>query len=699
MFIVKLDSDGNFIWIKSIGGTEADIMRDLVLDHNGDIIVTGSFRGTVEFNTTPQVSFTSQGNRDIFIEKLDSDGNFIWAHSLLGSGDNVAYSLTIDETGNIYTTGQFQNTVDFDPSGAVFSITSAGNSDGFIQKLDTDGNFVWATSFGGTGNDFGNDITYDDFGNIYATGNFENTASFAPLNPAFDLTSIGSTDAFVLKIDTAGNVQYVNSIGGTTENKGTSIASDQSGNVIVCGDFTGTIDLDPGIAILESTTTTPTAHFIQKLDSNGNLIWVTSMNGGTTFAASTINVTFTPNNQILVTGNFANTTDFDPGPDTMYLNSNGGNDVFIQLLDANGDLVWAESFGGTENEYTYGMVVNTNIYMTGGFKNIVDFDPSADPLILESAGDHDVFILNLSLNEICNNAIDDDSNGLTDLNDNTCFDDCNTWVGTPITTVSLGGLCDDNLVLINADSNALSCSPQWYLNDVALIGETNNLLGISDREYGIGSYTIRTDCDPCSAHTVEIIDIDAKCTHSITGIVKSDATPLTTGNLYVIDASTEEIIQTILINNGDFFATCLCLDDYKLLASALGSDADNFDPTYYYGENNFDDAHTIELTEPMSPISGIEISLIATGLENQNLSSTVKLYPNPTQGDLNIDLSTPQQHVNIQLFDVTGRLINSYTNLSGKHFSLEMAETPGLYYLKIRTETGSISQKVILSGN
>ena len=101
----------------------------------------------------------------------------------------------------------------------------------------------------------------------------------------------------------------------------------------------------------------------------------------------------------------------------------------------------------------------------------------------------------------------------------------------------------------------------------------------------------------------------------------------------------------------------------------------------------------------MSPISGIEISLIATGLENQNLSSTVKLYPNPTQGDLNIDLSTPQQHVNIQLFDVTGRLINSYTNLSGKHFSLEMAETPGLYYLKIRTETGSISQKVILSGN
>ena len=111
----------------------------------------GSFQGTADFDPgAGTFNLTSAGDYDIFISKLDSSGNFVWAKSLGGTGYDVSYGIALDSGGNVYTTGSFSGTVDFDPGAGTFNLTSAGTGDIFVSKLDSNGNFVWARSLGGT---------------------------------------------------------------------------------------------------------------------------------------------------------------------------------------------------------------------------------------------------------------------------------------------------------------------------------------------------------------------------------------------------------------------------------------------------------------------------------------------------------------------------------------------------------------------
>ena len=398
MFVLKLNRNGDFIWATSIGGSGLDNARDMAVDKKGNIYITGTVSGEITFDTDPSTSFTGLIDRDIFVAKLDSNGNLIWVSAIPGVGDNSAMSLTIDEQNNVYTTGQYEGSLDFDPSELTYTLTSAGNTDGFIQKLDSNGNFVWATSFGGTGIDFGKDIIYDGFGNIYTTGNFANTASFDPLDSEFDITSNGESDSYTLKVDTSGTVKWVTRVGGANKDKGISVKTDLLGNVITAGDFEVTADLDPGVEVEQVNSTATTAHFIQKLDSTGNYIWGRSFDGGSSFTSSHVETNTTTDNNILVTGNYTGTVDFDFGLDLLNLISNGDNDIFIQLLDSNGNLIWAQSIGGIGADYAAGVEMDEsgNVYLTGGFQELVDFDNGAGMFTEESQGDHDVFILKLS---------------------------------------------------------------------------------------------------------------------------------------------------------------------------------------------------------------------------------------------------------------------------------------------------------------
>src|SRR5690606_19324646 len=116
---------------------------------------------------------TTASSADIFISKLDTLGNFVWAKKIGGIGSDYSNSIALDNYGNVYTTGYFEDTVDFDPGFGVSYLNSTGGKDIFICKLDTSGNFVWAKKIGGSGTDAGNSIAVDNLGNIYITGYFE----------------------------------------------------------------------------------------------------------------------------------------------------------------------------------------------------------------------------------------------------------------------------------------------------------------------------------------------------------------------------------------------------------------------------------------------------------------------------------------------------------------------------------------------
>ena len=266
-FIQKLDSSGNLVWAKSMGGVDDDRGMSITNDFSGNVYTTGNFVGTVDFDPGPGTLnlISVSNNKDIFIQKLDPNGNLIWAEQIGGGNYDKGYSITTDNSGNVFTTGYFKGTVDFDPGPNNLYITSVSNTyDIFIQKLDPNSNLVWAKSIGGTVDEQSLSITCDPSDNVYTTGYFEGTVDFDPGLDTFNLTSVGNSDIFIQKLDLNGNLVCAKSMGGTNDSRGTSITIDTSGNVYTIGWFKGTADFNPGTGYYNLTSAGDMDIFIQK---------------------------------------------------------------------------------------------------------------------------------------------------------------------------------------------------------------------------------------------------------------------------------------------------------------------------------------------------------------------------------------------------------------------------------------------------
>ncbi len=396
VFISKLDAAGNFVWAKHLGGSQADYSFSIVLDNTGNLYTTGLFHGTSDFDPNAGVfNLTSTGG-DTFISKLDTSGNFVWAKQVDSPANfNLGITLALDASGNVYGTGYFGGIADFDPSASIFNLTSSGNFDIFIWKLDVSGNFVWAKRMGGTDDDIGNTIKVDDSGsNIYCTGEFRSTVDFDPNGGVFNLTSSGSSDGYISKLDSSGNLVWAKKIGDVGDDRGLSIALDNSNNyVYVSGDYSGTTDFDPGAGINNLTSAGGEDIFITKFDMSGNFVWAKGM-GGSGLEEPGYNIQLDSSNDVIITGWFSGTSDFDPGGGIYNLSSAGFTDAYIAKLDAAGNFVWAKRLGGTFNDKARGLTLDSsgNIFTTGNFSTTVDFDPGTGIFNLTSAGDTDVFI-------------------------------------------------------------------------------------------------------------------------------------------------------------------------------------------------------------------------------------------------------------------------------------------------------------------
>lgn len=396
IFISKLDSAGNFIWAKSIGGPSGDFGSSIALDRSGNVYATGNFIDTVDFD--PGVGITnliSSGGRDIFISKLNSAGNFIWAKSMGGSSDDFGNSIVVDGTGNVHISGSFSDTVDFNPGVGITNLTSSGGRDIFISRLDSAGNFIWAKSMGGPSDDFSSSIALDGSGNIHTSGNFSDTVDFDPGTGTAYLTSSGGQDIFISKLDAAGNFIWAKSMGGNAIDISSSIAVDGSGNVHSTGFFSGIVDFDPGAGTTNLTSNGIWDIFISKLDAAGNFSWAKNMGGNTVDIGDDITVDSSGN--VYTTGVFSGIVDFDPGAATNNLSSAGFDDIFISKLDAAGNFIWAKSIGGPADDFGYSIAVDGsgNVFTAGRFTGTADFDPGAGTRNLISAGNWDIFISKL----------------------------------------------------------------------------------------------------------------------------------------------------------------------------------------------------------------------------------------------------------------------------------------------------------------
>jgi len=396
VFVSKLDASGNLLWAKSFGAAAADAGLSIAVDSTGNVYTTGFFASTVDFDPgAGTTNLTTAGSSDVFISKLDASGNLVFAKRFGGGISDLSYSIAVDSTGNIYTTGFFQDTVDFDPSAGTTNLTTAGLSDVFISKLDASGNLVFAKRFGAAEADAGRSIALDSTGNIYTAGYFEQTVDFDPSAGTTNLTSAGRSDVFVSKLDSSGNLVFAKRFGAAETDVGLSVAVDSTGNVYTTGYFEQTVDFDPGAGTTDLTTGGGSDVFVSKLDASGNLVFAKRFGGSNDDGGISISVD--SNGNIHTTGYFEERVDFDPGAGTSNLTSAGGTDVFVSKIDSSGNLLLAKSFGGTANDVGRSITFDStgNIYTTGEFAGTVDFDPGTGTTNLISAGGNDVFILRL----------------------------------------------------------------------------------------------------------------------------------------------------------------------------------------------------------------------------------------------------------------------------------------------------------------
>lgn len=323
-----------------------------------------------------------------------------YAKGIGSTGADRAMSVFLDSSSNIYITGSFSDTVDFDPGAGTANLTSAGSTDIFILKLDSTGAFGWVKQIGGTGADDGNAITTDSSGNVYVGGRFYSTIDFDPGAGTTNLTAGSAGDAFVLKLDSNGDYLWAKDMGGNSWNAAYSIAVHSTG-VYTTGLFAGTTDFDPGAGtanlVAPGGQTWLDQSYVSKLDTDGNYLWAKSIGGSQWDTGESLAVDST--GAVYLTGYFESTADFDPGAPTVNLTA-VSDDVYVLKLDADGVYVWAKKLGGTSSDVGMNIAVDSsnNVYTTGYFNGTADFDPGAGTANLTSAGARDFFISKLDSN-------------------------------------------------------------------------------------------------------------------------------------------------------------------------------------------------------------------------------------------------------------------------------------------------------------
>lgn len=353
IFVVKLNNLGALLWAKNISGVGDEQTSSIATDADGSVLVTGWFEATVDFNPgagSNNLTVTNNYDADLFTCKLTADGNYAWAKQL-GAANSAIRPMTIktDKHNNIYTMGVFRDTVDFDPGIGIQQLTTAVSSQGwdvmniFISKLDANGNHLWAKNMGdvppgGAITQFIQpmSMTLDVSGNILISGVITDTSDMDPGPGTSYLNANGETDAFIIKLDTTGNLTWAKSFGGTDYEIAWDLVTDDYNNVYTLGRYRGLVDFDPsdtGTHILTSLTSQG-GGFISKLDSSGNFNWVSRFDvmANGSVGLNGMSLALNPvDHSIYAASNFSGTVDFDPGADTLDMTAPDGNAFVIRL--------------------------------------------------------------------------------------------------------------------------------------------------------------------------------------------------------------------------------------------------------------------------------------------------------------------------------------------------------------------------------
>jgi hypothetical protein len=666
-------------------------------DVNGNTYIASNIYGNASFSGT---ALTGQ-SYEIVLLKYDASGNLLLAESYGSSNNEVGCYLLPDQAGNMYITGYFYGTMQLGST----SITSSGSHDVFMAKLDPSGNPLWAVRAGGTSYDNAAGIAFDNAGNVYVCGYYNNTATFGSQT----LTSVGGDDMFVAKYNsnTGSNIWASSGHGPGTYDIAGKICYSSSGYLYITGQFDSTVTIGNNVLAGHGGYDA----YIAQIDTAGNWGW--AMDIGSTINEVAFGITATEKGSLLCTGYFGSTCYFN---NTSVLTSFGGSDVFILSCSTSGNIEWVKQAGSTADDIGWGIAIaGDKAYACGSFMNNASFDSYS----VNSNGGSDFYIAKFTI-------------------------DCAPAIAPsgPVTFCSPGSV-------------VLNCSPafsyQWYVNNVMIPGATNQSYSAT----GTGNYSV-TASGPCGILSSSALTVTANALPSaaitpagptifcsggsvvlnavvaanrayqwkkganiISGATLSSYTATTGGNYKVIVTNTltgcskTSGSATVVTVNALPAATItpqgpttFCAGGSVVLAANTGT---GLAYKWKKGSNFISGAtlsnytattggnYKVQVTNSngCSRTSG-NVAVSVPCKEGEIISENgfdLKIFPNPSQGHFVFEFSNASnEKISINIFDIAGRLILSDATTNSQFTIRNSQLAPGLYAAEI---IGKENKKVL----
>lgn len=664
-----------------------------------------------------------------------------WAKSIGGKGSESSRAMVTDVAGNVYVTGSFVDTVDFDPGSGVFNLAANGTTDVFIFKLDAEGNFAWAKQIGcnavgvwGAPIEMGNAIMLDSFGHLLICGSIGDTVDFDPGPGIFNLYSNeGQGDAFVLKLDTSGNFVWAKTIGYHQYDYAYDLAGDAAGNIYITGGFRGEVDFDPGPGT--SYLSANADGFVLKLDVNGAYVWSSQLYG--VGINGTRGITLDTWGNIYVAGY----SSVGAPPGAAWAGS--GPALTVWKLDASGDMTWVyqpDNFGDP-SDYPEDIIFDPagHIYVCGWFKGTIDFDPGHEQdSFFVVDGPSDMFILkldtgaNLVWSRIIGGASNDQAFGI-DLDKVG-----NVYVSGYFTdTVDFDPGPGQAILIASTDPNGSDAfvmkldsagNYKWAYGTGAsafewgyevVVGEHGVVYTTGD--WGLFSDTSTVDFDPgpdvlnissngygeiyvqkfaCNDTTSYLITDTVCASYTLNGETYTEAGTYT--QVRPNAAGCDSIItlqlaisepNPIITVDGFILGTTLPYATYHWFLNGVLI-ADATDATYTVTENG---AYTVAVTNEHGCSDTSEIYTITnvTGIADLGLNRQLRVFPNPAHTQVTIESTLGLRIAGIRIFNVLGAEVYHAAGNGSTGQSLDIRQLAnGMYLLHIETDKGVVIQKL-----
>lgn len=332
IFIIKMNSTGGIMWVRTIGGPGRDILTGIAIDSQYNVYITGHYDTWVDLDPdTTEYRLTSPQSTSGFVSKWNTNGDFVWGTNIGSSDRAEPHSIALSPSGIISICGQFTGLIHPNPADTNYALHSRGQSDAFISSYDPNGSWLRSYQFGGTQEDAAHSLVYDSNNALYVSGYFSSTAHFDSENPPLQLTARGNKNGFLARFNANNRLVWCKADGGYSESYATQIILDSMQRILSLGHFKDSIALEtPQTSTLFYGNPYPNI-YIQCTDSSGRHSWLQTITGDSNIMGS--HITLGKNQRVYITGSFMGNLNLSSYSEPHFITSSGAYDGFIVAME------------------------------------------------------------------------------------------------------------------------------------------------------------------------------------------------------------------------------------------------------------------------------------------------------------------------------------------------------------------------------